>query len=422
MNENGLTISCSVIAIAMATALSTSAHAGDVADVVRDLYTENDGARGIQLTVATGNPAIDSHTAHFTDSSAAVFDSLSEQVSSSTAVLSVNAASTSVTFDVATGVPVRRQESLGPLISERATTLGMGKLNFGFSFTHISYDELNGDDTGSLGFSLGHIDCCTIAPDGTFISPVPDGQVANGFENDIFSIALDLDIEQDVFAFFGTYGVTDTIDVGAFVPVIRAEAKANALATINSTTLGPGGPDVHAFDIGNPAADQPGSRVDREATSLGDVLLRGKMQFMKGEESLPDLAVLGTIQLPTGSDEDLAGTGELGLEGMIIASKSIGAFTPHANLGYLHIFDDDFENQIKLAVGADAQVAEKVTIAADLLGRIEPQGDTDRIDLSAGVKWNVADNAIISGNVILPLNDEGLRADYIYTLSVDYTF
>jgi hypothetical protein len=47
---------------------------------------------------------------------------------------------------------------------------------------------------------------------------------------------------------------------------------------------------------------------------------------------------------------------------------------------------------------------------------------SDTVDASVGVRWRFAENAVVSGNALVPLNHQGLRADVIPTFEVEWTF
>ncbi len=63
----------------------------------------------------------------------------------------------------------------------------------------------------------------------------------------------------------------------------------------------------------------------------------------------------------------------------------------------------------------------QVSLAWELLGS-HFQGGTDRIDTAVGLRWNFWKTLVLSGNVILPLNDDGVRSDLITTLGIGVTF
>jgi len=282
-----------------------AAAAGHVADVIKDLYTE-DNSPGITLARMFG------HQAHFLEASASALDQLNRNVLGNVGLLGLNSASTSVTYDIEAGVPVRTAESLGPLIAERADTLGAHRFNFGFSFTHINYNEFDGQNIDNLGLTLHHEDCCHANLNfKNKLFATPDQRIT-GFETDVVKVNINLNVSQDVYAFYGTYGVTDRFDVGVVVPVIHSEAAARGKAGIFTASGTPGGsifPSAGApFHTFVNAPDTPISKRKRSATDVGDVLLRAKYNFLKQQGAWPDMAVAGTLTLPTGNSDDLAGS------------------------------------------------------------------------------------------------------------------
>ena len=46
----------------------------------------------------------------------------------------------------------------------------------------------------------------------------------------------------------------------------------------------------------------------------------------------------------------------------------------------------------------------------------------DYYDFSFGLRCLFAESGVISANIIVPLNRDGLRADYIPTLQAEYAF
>ena len=58
-------------------------------------------------------------------------------------------------------------------------------------------------------------------------------------------------------------------------------------------------------------------------------------------------------------------------------------------------------------------------IAAPFFFQIERN---DIYDASVGLRWRFAETGFVSANAIVPLNDDGLRADVIPTVEVEYAF
>jgi hypothetical protein len=67
-----------------------------------------------------------------------------------------------------------------------------------------------------------------------------------------------------------------------------------------------------------------------------------------------------------------------------------------------------------------------LTFASDILGRWQPNGNgigDHVVDMAFGLKWNPVGSFIVNGNAQIPLNrDEGLRANVIWSLGLEYTF
>ena len=115
----------------------------------------------------------------------------------------------------------------------------------------------------------------------------------------------------------------------------------------------------------------------------------------------------------------------------------------------------EMPDEFDYTLGLDVAAHPRLTLAADLLGRLLRDGtrlraETDRFVFagqgepaqtvvlparivadrkdrnlllaSLGAKVNLVRNLLVTANVLLPLNDNGLRAKAIPLLGVDYTF
>jgi hypothetical protein len=47
---------------------------------------------------------------------------------------------------------------------------------------------------------------------------------------------------------------------------------------------------------------------------------------------------------------------------------------------------------------------------------------SDAVDASVGLRWRLAETALLSANALVPLNRSGLRADVVSTVSVEWRF
>jgi hypothetical protein len=407
-------------------------ESGNLRSLVSDLY----GGDGITLTA---DPQVVGHAAHFTAESTEQLNNLSNVVSSNIGVFTFNSTVSAISFDLEEGVPVRSQESLGPSLAERATTIGRGKVNVAASYANIDYRQLNGTDLDSLSIVLGHID----------IPPVAI------WEADTITLDLDLSIKQEVLAFFGTYGLTDNLDVGIVIPLVSIDATVRSVATIDTTYCTPEtisgigcvaaatpaqGIAVHRFADGfNPVDVNSGS-----ATGVGDILLRAKWHAFGGADSAFDGGVLAQAQLATGDETDLLGTGSSAIAVIGVLSGEFGALNPHINAGYEHYFDQDEgasgheeeeeedhhgggaqevdRSNWRAVAGFDIRARDNLAFSTEFLGRWEDDGDRF-YDLALGGKWAPGGRFPLNLNVLFPLNrDEGLRPDYIFSFGFEATF
>jgi Putative MetA-pathway of phenol degradation len=373
-------------------------------DAVKSLY----GGDGILL--APTPPPFPSHAPHFTVTSLQGLDQLNQAISSNLGIVSLNSTATGFTLDIERGVPIRSTENLGPLLAERAPTLGARKLNFGLFYTRADFKRLGGQKLDDLTLVFAHED---VNGDGTL--GVPE------FELDQIDVDLDVELSQDIVALFTTYGITNSWDVSAVIPIVhtRMRVSGNAQIVRNSAISG----FVHNF---GPEGDQPVDTAGGDETGIGDILLRTKYHFFRSQSKWPDLAVVGQVKLPTGDEDDLLGTGETNFLGLLVASRTYGRFTPHINAGYEVTTGPSDQNNLRYVVGMDAALHPRFTLAGDVLGRWfnEQSGNGAHIvDFAISAKWNVWRSLLLDAVVQLPINkDEGLRADVIWTIGVEYTF
>lgn len=398
--------------------LVTSAGAADAGDLAR-LLTQLYPGDGPGITLSdTG------HRAHFTGESLVELNTLSEDLTSALGNFATTSTVASYTFDFELGVPVRSTDSLGPIVSERATTIGGLRLNLGFSYNRLDYKRFEGDDLDDITLFFTHFD---VNGDGV-IGPVP----GNDVETDRMQVDLDIDLAQNVFALYGTFGILDNLDVSISVPYLTVDLQAKAFADVERNAVDVMCPDgsrgtsacVHIFDP--PDGDPMTSLVRGHANGFGDVLLRGKYHFLRSEEWRPNLAFVGQVRFPTGDEDDLLGTGDWRGMPMLVADKTFGWVTPHINLGFEIVGGKSDLNNLKYFVGFDARLHPRFTTVIDLLGRWEPSGDgigDNLLDIAVGGKFGVFRSLVLVANFIVPLNrNQGLRPDFIWALGVEYTF
>jgi hypothetical protein len=392
------------------------AHAGGLNEVITNLY----GGDGFQTDPSfAGNRANDFGSAVFES-----FNELTSGIGAQTGQFAVNSIASAYRFDVERGVPVEVVKSLGPLFSERADTLGKGRLDFQVVWSHANYRKFNGQSLSSLSAN---------------VSPtVPQGLPPNapGFDEQL-RIDLDVDVITNFVGFFGTYGLTDNWDVNILVPLINNRIKARAQATMLDSagvpcTLGGNCTGIYVINGIAPGTGDPSQdTMSGDKTGIGDILLRTKYIFLKNHEILPDLGFRGAISIPTGSEKNFMGAGDFKFEGMAVASKyystPIGIIGPHINTGLLLVNNRSDLNLFLYVTGFDLAPVPNFAFSLDLLGRHELH-DRDNIgknivDLAPGFRWAPYPNTLVQAAVQLPLNkNAGLRPDAVWTFGLGTTF
>jgi hypothetical protein len=343
----------------------------------------------------------------------------------------------SYTFDPSVGTFTRATDSFGPSFAERALTVGKGKFTVGMNFQRSTYNSFEGVDLedGEIKFFLRHEDA-----GGVF------------FERDLIETALRLKLSTTTTSFFVNYGATDRLDISVGVPIVHASLDATIDATVLQLATAGISPPIHAFPGGATTAtfQESGSK-----TGIGDILVRAKYRFMPAPGGGLAFEIGG--RLPTGDSENLLGTGGAQLTVGIIGSTSRGMIAPHFNAGFTFAANSDFApvpNELGYRGGIDVVVNPRVTLSADLIGRTlidagrlvleettfnfsdingtpgsrvinefqARDGNLTTLLGAVGGKFNVAQNVLISANLLFGLNSAGLKANVTPVIGFDFTF
>lgn len=437
------------IGVCLAVAGLLAARASGQAFNLRDLLTEflREG-----ITLAPPTAPFPSHEAHFIAGDSPQFGAV-QQFSAGIAnqlssfPIASSAGGFTYRFDPALGVFTRTADSFGPVYAERAATIGKGKFNLGLNYSHYTFDRI--DDLalrdGELRLVFTHED---VNRDANNLQP--------WFEGDVITARLFLKIETDITAFVVSYGVTDRLDLGVAVPLVHVDLDAQADATIQRIATSTSAPDIHLFVNGSTSET---FRRSGSASGVGDVVLRGKFQLVRGERG--GLSIAEDLRLPTGEERDLLGTGATQAKTFLIGSLHLGTFSPHVNAGYTWSSntDDDTEipDEISYTAGFDWAVSPRMTFAVDVLGRnfvnsrvvrvvdatfqantnpggppnivtatfprlVAEEGDSNALLGSVGLKINPFGNFLLTVNGLFRLNREGLQDDFAPLVGVDWSF
>src|SRR5947207_11049870 len=209
----------------------------------------------------------------------------------------------------------------GPIIGERAETIGKGQLNLAVSYSYVDLTSINGDDLDSL-LNRPRVNGKSIVFPVRGVVTLADGRLANFLP--VRTVA-DLDVQAHIVAPSITYGVTNDLDVNATLPLLRTSLD----VTAHTQVPDPRFPEF-ALLPGNPNA-QVGSRsASGDDVGIGDLLLRAKWVLLRSERV--DVATQLGLGLPTGSQNNFQGTGTTRLQPTLIFSHLYGRFEPLLNV------------------------------------------------------------------------------------------
>lgn len=386
----------------------TDSFAGNLSNLITSLY----GGNGVPVTKVfeeekpTGGIDVIT-TVQVPLSSFLEIQNLNSELNSEKGSLPVSSTGGGFTFQYDSELEVftRTTDSLGPIFAERATTLGKKKINFGFSYTYIDYSQLQGKDLHSLKSIV-----------------LLDEKQKN---KNLLHLDFDVDVTSNLFSFYGTYGITDRWDVSVLVPILQVQLDVNSTGRILNRTKEKGKDGKilgYSFDSGEKISDS----VSGASTGIGDILLRNKYNLLTSE--WVDFTTALDVKLQTGNEDELLGTGRTSIEPFLIFSKNMSRFTPHVNLGYEFNSGSEGQDRIMYTTGVDYGFGKgnnHYSAAVDIIGSHKTETaaiGNDIVDFATGFKWSPRSGMLIFVNVQTPINEDGLRADWIPTVGYELNF
>jgi len=378
------------------------------------------------------------HGLHFipadTASGTSILAFLANSIGTSVGNTPISSASAGTTFEFVNGAPVKTSTSAGPIFGERAQTLGRGQFYVGVDVTQMHFERLRGIPVNDVLFYFTHQD---VAPLDTLGNP--------SFENDVIQVQVAMNVDLLVSTFVASYGIVDGVDLSVAVPVVRTSVQATAVATI--LPLG-GFPTPHYF--AGTAADPVLTAVSSTAgaaTGIGDVASRLKINVTQTKNF--GTALLLEARFPTGDADNLLGSGAFSGRGLLIASATFGAWSPHLNVGYAFRDGDLQNNSILANFGFDQLVSSHITTTFDLLSDWQvgasklvipppvqyqapyphqqilsniPNQKDDYASASIGFKFMTQRGIVIVTNALFPLRNSGLQPSVVWSGGLEYSF
>ena len=439
-----------LMSLAAGAMLCTPLRAQGLRDQISQLFIFGPGEDPLFLAGTAANPsqAIAIHGKHFEPSASTqngtVISFITNAISGNVADFPFSSASGGTTFRFEGGTPVPTSTSTGPVFAERGQTLGGGRVLVGFSYNTFRYTSLRGVDLHNVNLTFTHENVTGAKCDSIFgQSCTPMG--VPSFENDIMPFQLSLDINVTLASFVLTYGVTDHLDIGIALPLVSTSLVGHSVANI----IPFGGDSAFHYFAGtatNPVLSAT-RFVQGSATGLGDVAVRVKLNLHNSDQS--SVAILADGRFPTGSEQDLLGAGQFSGRLVAVVSGRFGAFSTHADVGYLRRVGAFRNDAVLATLGFDHLMAPAVTLAVDMISQLQvgnnkltvpgpvtytvpfqrtvqtsdiPDIRDDLINGSFGLKFTLSGGPTIITNALVPLNRGGLRPDVLYTLGLEYGF
>ncbi len=218
-----------------------AAPVGKLATLFTDLY----GPRGLIVDSLATLPGEQPHSAHFNSDFQFNFSQFSTALVSQLVTVPLPSPASGFTFrfDPSLGVFQRSTQSFGPILAERAETVGAGRVSFGSAFQRFTFDTIEALDLRRVPAVFTH----------------DNAQLLGGRE-DVVTTLNSIEATVSQLTVFFTVGVTDRFDVSVAVPVVANDVKVVSDATIQR--LGTINPLTHFYrlsdgDVGTGASSRP---------------------------------------------------------------------------------------------------------------------------------------------------------------------
>jgi hypothetical protein len=406
-------------------------------DKLSTIFTQIYGPSGLIVDSLAVLPTGQTHSAHFNSAFQAEFTQFGVALTSQLAAVPLPSPASGFTyeFDSALGVFERTSQSFGPILSERAETIGGGRFTFGFTFQNFTFDTIEGLDLESIPAVFTH-----------------DNPVAGTGRDDLVSTVNSIEAQVNQFTAFISYGLTDRLDLSLAIPMVSTDLTVISAASVQR--IGTTNPEVHFFRAyDDSVGDHRTFTAFGSASGIGDLTLRLKGRIASS------MALGFDVRVPTGDEENLLGVGAPGVRPFIVMSRSSRAFSPHLNVGYLWNGSSvlggdpatgqsaDLPDQVTYVVGADFGVSQRFTFVLDVLGNYlidAPRLHTSEflalngtsrfptvsftsesynlLSGAVGFKVNVVENLLVDVNLLFNLDDNGLRDKITPLIGFEYAF
>ena len=157
----------------------------------------------------------------------------------------------------------------------------------------------------------------------------------------------------------------------------------------------------------------------RSATGMGDLEATLTCLFLRESSARPAFAIAMEVKIPTAHD-NLIGTGKTDYTPFIIASKQLGRFDTHVNLGYTFVGQPPgpkLKNTIDYAVAGEYRFNEKWVVVGEVTGN---SSSLTGAETSDGNESNVIPEASGGERIALVGARYYVRPEMFFSLGASY--
>ena len=429
--RRSLSLSAFFAVVAAFIAIPAGLQAQSLSERFTQLYTFGNCGQPMCLNVDVAGE----HGAHFipavTQGEHDLLAFITGSLSTSLGNLPFTAATGGVAFQFIDGALVATSASSGGIFGDRSQTIGEGKFLIGASIHSLTMDRLRGMPMSDMVSRFAHQN----------VGAAPMGDPV--FENDIIEVRTNMKVGLTVTSVYASYGLTRNIDVGVLLPFVRASLSGHSEAQIFPYDR----PNPHFFGTATSPSEYADASSSGSAVGVGDVGVRVKANLYQTPTF--GAAVAADVRLPTGDSANFLGSGNTSVRVMGVVSGKSGGFSPHLNAGFVYRSGSTQTSSVAGAVGFDHLLADKVTLAVDILAdwalgetglelpepvvytapttrRVRltdlPDMRDHLLDASVGIKMQLPGDYRLVTNLLMPMSDGGLRPRQMWTLGFERTY
>jgi Putative MetA-pathway of phenol degradation len=355
-----------------------------------------------------------------------------------------------LTLDRTLGVYVA-SENLGPILTDRAQTIGRHKILLAFAFQKFVFNSIDGTNLNNVPFVFAAVQPRQGEP-----TPTVNGCTSTA---EIICLAQKDRVSMNVnqYVALATFGLNSRTDISVVLPFERVAL--GVYSNGNQYFISASG----MAETPNPApftSYAPGS-----ASGVGDLYVNVKRLIWSGSDEKTHLSAGLLVRFPTGDALNYLGSGAYGFDPYAVFAYQARRISPHVRLGYqfntstvlVPTFNSsgtftgysNLPGGFQYDFGADALLFKKIptTVAGDFLGNyivnapvlvpgsvgipayntsaptlITRTNSYNSAQLSIGLKVKPWRNLILYGNALFQLNNVGLRSEPVPLVGVSYTF